>query len=99
MKKVDDGVAYHVFIMKDPDYVMKIMTTYETLEKQNKFKRGGVMEKKEFMDTEVVANHFFYRHKVDENNNSRHAPISMRELGLPNLGLIVALLGTLPYQK
>ena len=77
VKKVEDGVAYHVFFMKDPDYVMKIMTTYETLEKQNKFKRGGVMEKKEFMDTEVVANHFLYRHYVDDNINRSHAPISI----------------------
>ena len=35
------------------------------------------METKEFMDTEVVANIFLYQNKVDENNSSRHATISI----------------------
>ena len=40
--------------MKYPDYVMNLMTTYETLEpmdkrKRRKFKSGGVMETKDFM--------------------------------------------------
>ena len=42
---------YNVFCMKEPDYVMKLMTTYGTLETTEKrtprkFKRGGVMETK-----------------------------------------------------
>ena len=50
--------------MKDTDYVMKLMTTYVTLEPtdkrtRRKFKRGGVMDTKEFMYTEVVENYFF----------------------------------------
>ena len=58
-------MAYNVFCMKDPDYVMKIMTTYGTLETTNnstrrKFKRSGVMETKYFMYTEVISNHFLY---------------------------------------
>ena len=45
-KQVEDGVAYHVFHTKEPDYVMKLMTTYGTLEPTDKrtlrkFKRGG----------------------------------------------------------
>ena len=72
VKQVEDGVAYHVFFMKDPDYVMKLMTIYGPLEPKDKkthrnFKLGGVME--------VVANHFLYRQKVDEKNNRRYAPI------------------------
>ena len=44
---------------------MQLITTYGTLETtdkktQRKFKRGGVMETKEFMYTEVVENHFLY---------------------------------------
>ena len=63
VKKVEDGVAYHVFCMKEPDYVMKLMATYGTLDptdkkKQGKFKHGGVMEKNYFMYTELVANNF-----------------------------------------
>ena len=30
MQQVEDGVAYHVFCMKEPDYVMNLMTTYGT---------------------------------------------------------------------
>ena len=72
--------------MKEPDYVMKLMTTYGTLEPTDKraqrnFKRGGIMETKEFMYTEVVANIFLYRDQVDDNNNRRHAPISIEKLG------------------
>ena len=49
VKQVEDGVAYRVFCMKEPDYVMKLMTICGTLEptdksKQRKFKRGGVRE-------------------------------------------------------
>ena len=57
------------------------------------------METKYFNYTEVVANHFLYRHQVDDKNNRRHAPISLRKLRLPNIGLIVALLGTFMCQK
>ena len=35
------------------------------------------METKEFMYTEVVANNFLYQHQVDDNNNRRHAHISI----------------------
>ena len=65
VKQVEDGAAYHVFFMKEPDYVMKIMTTYGTSDStdkrtRRKFKCGGVMDTKEFMYTEVVANHLLY---------------------------------------
>ena len=54
VKQVEDGVAYHVFFMKETDYVMKPMTTYEKFEPtdkrtRRKFKRGRIMETKEFM--------------------------------------------------
>ena len=54
VKQVEYGVAYNVFFTKNPDYVIKLVTTYGTLEPMNKrtqrkFKRGGVMETKEFM--------------------------------------------------
>ena len=67
VKQVEDGVAYHVFCMKDPDCVMKLITTYGTLEPADKrtqrnFKGRGVMETKDFMYMEVVANHFLYQH-------------------------------------
>ena len=56
VNQVEYGVAYHVFCMKEPDYVMKLMTIYGTLEPtdkrtRKKFKCGGVMDTKEFMYT------------------------------------------------
>ena len=47
VKQVENGVDYHVFLMKDPDYVINLMTTYGTLDTtdkstRRKFKRGGV---------------------------------------------------------
>ena len=58
-------MAYHAFCIKDPDYVMKLMTTYVTLETtdkrtRRKFKLGGVVETKWFMYTEVAETHFLY---------------------------------------
>ena len=51
VKQVEGGVAYHGFFMKEPDYVMRLMTTYGTSEStdnrtRRKFMRGGVMETK-----------------------------------------------------
>ena len=65
VKQVEYRVAYHVFFVKEPDYLMNIITTYEKLEStdkrtQRKSKRSDVMDKKEFMYTEVVSNRFFY---------------------------------------
>ena len=56
VKQVEDGLAYHLFCMKEPDYVMKLMTIYVTLEPTDKsawrkFKRGGLLETKDFMYT------------------------------------------------
>ena len=75
---------YRIFCMKEPDYVTNLMTTYGTLEPtdnrtRRKFKRSGVMKTKGFMHMEVVANNLLYQHQVDDNNNRRHAPISIKK--------------------
>ena len=75
-------MAHHLFCMKNIDYTMKLMTTYRTLEPtdkrtRRKFKRGGVLETKEFMYTEVVKNLFLYQHQVDDNNSMRNVSISI----------------------
>ena len=80
MKQVEDGVDCHLFFMKEIDFVMKLMTTYGTLEPtdnrtRRKFKRDGVMETKEYIYSEVIANKFLYRNQVDDNNNRRHVII------------------------
>ena len=66
--------------MKEPDYVMKFMSTYGTLEPMDrrtrrKFKRSGVIETKEFMYTEMFENNVLYRHQVDDNKKMRHTLI------------------------
>ena len=104
VKQVEYGVGYHVFCIKEPHYVMKLMTTYGTLEPtdkstRSKFKRGGVMETKEFMYQEVVAINFFIDIKLMTTKKVGMHPSLLRELGITNIGLIVALLSTLPYQK
>ena len=83
---------------------MKFMTTYGTMEttdkrERRKFKRGGVMETREFMYTEVVANIFRINIKLMTTTTGSIHPSPLRELGLPNIGLLVALIVTLPSQK
>ena len=78
LKRKNDGVDWHVFCMKEPEYVMKIMTTYGTLDPKDdaETKRtvddGGTKKKVKFKYTEVFKNHFKYRHFVDDHNNRRH---------------------------
>jgi hypothetical protein len=68
--------------MKEPDYVMTLMSTYGTLEASVKVTsrvcvEDGVKRKKSFAYTEVVHNHYNYRHIVDDHNARRHSPISL----------------------
>ena len=80
-----DSVPFYVFSMKEPDYIMSIMSTYGTLnESENSTKRiykneNGQEVTTEFFYTEVFNNHFQYRHVVDDNNNNRMQPISIEE--------------------
>ena len=70
-----DGFKYNLFCMKDTDYVLKLMTTYGTLdedqEKQSERYLGNGNFKK-FRYTECFKNHYLYRHAVDDHNNLRH---------------------------
>ena len=77
-----DEVDFHVNAMKEPDYVMSIMSTYGTnqrtgKETQRELVGGG---RKKFSYPEVIGNHFLYRHSVDDHNNKRHSPISIEEI-------------------
>ena len=83
---------------------MKLMATYGTLHPtdnitQRNFKRGGVMETKDFMYTEVVANNFYIKIKLITTTTGGMHPSPLRKIGLQNIGLIVALLGILKSQK
>ena len=74
-----DGVPYDLFVMKEPDYNMKLMSTYGGLtvpKDQKESKRvwieNGETKTAKFHYTEPFANHFDYRHVVDDHNNLRH---------------------------
>ena len=76
------GKIYNIMALKDPDYVMLMITTYgmlyhlEGLDTHRRYKGlGGDLVAKLFNYHEVFDNHFNYRHQVDDNNNWRHSPI------------------------
>lgn len=76
---------FHVFCMKEEDYVMKIMSTYGALKQieegktQRSVTENGQRVNKSFYYTEPFFNHFKFRHQVDDHNNLRHSPISLEE--------------------
>jgi Transposase IS4 len=79
-----DGTHFHLMSMKEPDYVMTLMSTYGTCDRSGKETErdvlvGGIRQKVKFNYPEVVGNHFKYRHLVDDHNNRRHSPISFEE--------------------
>ena len=76
-----DGVKYNIFSLKEPNYVMKLMSTYGGLivkPNERTSKRVYFDEQKQesvtvsFQYTEPFSNHYLYRHSVDDNNNLRH---------------------------
>ena len=78
-----DDVSFHVFAMKEPDYVMSLMSTYGTSswegfkETQHDWKECGTTKMKTFVYPEVVHNHFQNHHAIDDHNTKRHSPISI----------------------
>lgn len=75
-----NGVPFHLFAMKEPDYVMTLMSTYGTMERIGKeTERVANRQKVKFQYPEVFHNHFKFRHQVDDHNNRRHSPISFEE--------------------
>lgn len=81
-----DGVHYDIFCMKEPEYVMKIMSTYGGLlendhqkESLRKYKVDGEDREKRFKYTIPFSNHFDYRHMVDDHNSIRHQVPSLEQ--------------------
>ena len=70
-----DEVPFHVYAMKEPNYVMSLMSTYETNIQSGKetsqewVDGSGMKQQKTFHYPEVIGNHFLYRHSVDNHNN------------------------------
>ena len=77
-----NNVPFRIMGLVEPDYIMFMMTTYGTMERHGKetgrvWKEGNQQMKTSFQYPEVFANHFRYRHIVDDHNNRRHSPISI----------------------
>ena len=72
-----DGQHFDVFALKEPDYVLMMMSTYGSLI-INDGQRDSIRMDKErrpitrFKYTEVIGNHFAYRGAVDDHNAKRH---------------------------
>ena len=65
--------------MKEPDYVMMLMSTYGTLQRRGEEKDRIVDHAKvSFKYPELIFNHYTFRHAVDDHNNRRQAPISIK---------------------
>jgi hypothetical protein len=80
-----NGVDFHVYAMKEPNYVMQLMSTYGTLEAKGKMNEriyeaaDGRRQKVLFQYPEVVSNHYQYRDAVDSHNCQRMYPIALEE--------------------
>ena len=77
-------IPFSIICMKEPNYVMMMMTTYGTNQEieDGKTERvvrndDGGTERIRFKYTEIFYNHFTYRHAVDDHNSNRHQPISI----------------------
>ena len=73
---------FHIHAMKEPDYVMSLMSSYDTNQRMGKethceWRSGGSTQQTTFPYPEVICNHFLYRHAVDDHNGKRHSPISL----------------------
>lgn len=74
------GIPFDIFAMKEPDYVLMMMSTYGALiedPREKLSRRSWVNEQQEissveFKYKEVIGNHFRYRGAVDEHNSKRH---------------------------
>ena len=82
-----DNIKVFYFMMKEPGFVMKLMSTYgdtATPENQESTRRyykdaNGEIIRREFKYTTVFSNHFLYRHKIDDHNNDRHSVPAIEE--------------------
>ena len=73
-----DNFPFHLYAMKEPDYVMMLMTTYGTLERHGEEKQRNVDGcQVTFAYPEVVKNHYTYHHAVDDHNSRRQYQISI----------------------
>jgi hypothetical protein len=76
-----EGVPFNVVALKDVKYTSIFMATYGTTERIGKETHRTIDDHKHtFKYPEVMANHYMYRHYVDDHNKLRHQPISLEEI-------------------
>jgi hypothetical protein len=82
--KTEEGKPFRIYCFKEPDYVMKIMATWMTLDEledaptRREYKgANGQSVVQTFKYRQPFGLQFRYRHQVDDHNNCRHAPISL----------------------
>ena len=80
--RTEDNKLFKIFCMKDPDYVMKIMTICMTLgelegakTRRDLIESSGTKEMKQFKYRHPFGIHFRYSHLVENHNNWGHTPI------------------------
>ena len=81
-----DDVPYDIFCMREPDYVMKIMSTYGGLTVQEDqrdsiraYYENGEIKNCTFKYMIPFANHFLYRHMVNDHNSIQHQVPSLEQ--------------------
>ena len=80
--RTQDNKLFQILCMKDPDYVMKIMASWMTLDalegaktRRDFIDSSGTKDTEQFTCRQPFGIHFRYRNQVDDHNNWRHAPI------------------------
>ena len=79
-----DEVPFYILGMKEPDFVMQIMTTYGTMKQLGDQKLQHVMvngsrQVHSFQYPEVIHNHYQYQDVIDNHNSQCMHPIFMEE--------------------
>ena len=80
LKGVLEGVKYKILSLREPDYYMKLMAAYGAVIENVKYRTNhrtykdsnGDIVSTSFNYSQVFANHFLYRHLIDDHNNLRH---------------------------
>ena len=75
-----DGIKFDLFVHKEPDYVMVLMSTYDAcVERQNLqesvrswIEENCTVKMARFFYKEVAAHHYLYRGSIDAHNRWRH---------------------------
>ena len=80
----EENTLFKIFIMKDPDYAMKIMGSWMTLDELDGARTriyyiyiSGMKDTKQFTERKPFESHFRYIHQVYDHNYRENAPINL----------------------